>query len=536
MDVVHTREMGKYASRVAQAIREVGRDPQMLRLSPTAEMMLGMAREAQVMEESVRPALSRGAHVITDRSVFSWIALSGDGRGVDRGAAQACADAVTLGLRPDLVVVCDVDVRTSRRRKRLQKITDRRVGQMSRKGLSGLALRETQRRSFLAMAAADPERWVVVDAAHWTIEQEMAVIVERVGKLLGRSIPLPAKPEAPRKAAHPELPAAALEGRSADELADAFFDMLEASVVSDPAFAAFLLASFDGGRADRLRERLAHKHPALIAWGLSDSRSEASIALRERLLDIEPDYVIRSTATVDDEWAWALRGRALRDSPRAVAASLRQIATPRAFEMRRTIGKKARAELLASLARLDHPEAWELRRKHAKKERLALGKSLSGLDTEEAWAMRDEYLADYPLGLIPSLQGLAHERAMRERDAVLQIAPRLVLGSLRGVGTPESFAMRGRVPHMAKELLDSVHALDAEPAWALRNQHVEAWPHTAIRSMGAALSRTPRGGDFLWPLLDRSRADLHVVKVAALMLTRPVVDEASDEMEVELPT
>jgi hypothetical protein len=137
--------------------------------------------------------------------------------------------------------------------------------------------------------------------------------------------------------------------------------------------------------------------------------------------------------------------------------------------------------------------------------------------------------------MIPSLQGLGQERAMREREAVLRIAPRLVLGSLRGVGTPESFAMRDRVPHMAKELLDSVHSLDAEPAWRLRAQHAEAWPHTAIRSLGSLLSRAPRGADFLWPLVARNRSDLHVVKVAALVLTRPLDEEAGD-MEVQLPT
>ena len=533
LDVVHTREMGKYASKVAQAIREVGRDPQMLRLSPSAEMMLGMAREAQVMEESVRPALQRGAHVITDRSVLSWIALSADGRGVDRGAAQATADAVTLGLKPDLVVVCDVDIRTSRRRKRLQKIADHRVGEMSRKGLSGLALRESQRRSFLAMAAADPQHWVVVDAVNWTIDQEMAVILKAVERLIGKDLPAP--PASPPRPAAPELRADALSAASGEVLLEGFFDLLDHCAKSDSAFAAFLLAGFDDERATALRERFAIGHPALIAWGLHGCRSPASIALRERLFDEEIDFIVRSVAGMDDDWAWAMRRRAVETAPRAAAASLRLLATPRAFEMRRAIGKEARAEVLGSLSRLAQPEAWELRKKHGRKDLLGLGKSLVGLDDAEAWAMRDEHLKDYPLGLIPSLQGLSHERAMRERESVLLVAPRLVLGSLRGVGTPESFAMRDRVAHMAKELLDSVHSLDAEPAWRLRKQHAEAWPHTAIRSLGSALARTPRGADFLWPLLARNRSDLHVVKVEALVLSRPLGEESGD-MEVELPT
>ena len=535
IDVVHTREMGKYSSRVAQSIREVGRDPQNLRLSPIAEMMLGMAREAQVMEEDVRPALGRGAHVITDRSVLSWIALSADGRGVDRAAAEKCAEAVTQGLRPDLVVVCDVDIRTSRRRKRLQKIADHRVGEMSRKGLSGLALRESQRRSFLAMAAADPSRWVVVDATNWTIDQEMAVVVEAVGKLLERSLSWSAAPAA-APMAPPELSADVARAANAETLLGAFWDLIERNTGADPAFAAFLVAGFDDERADRLREQLCEKHAALVAWGLSGCRTSASIAMRERLFGRETDYVVRSVAGMDDEWTWALRQRTVEEAPRATAASLRGLTSPRAFEMRRTIGKEARTDVLGSLSRLDLSEAWELRRKHGKKDLLGLGKSLAWLDTEEAWAMRDERLKDYPLGLIPSLGGLPGDRAMRQRDAVLRFAPRLVLGSLRGIGTPESFAMRDRVPHMVKELLDSIHGLDAEPAWRLRTQHADAWPHTSIRSLGATLARLPRGADFLWPLLGRNRADLHVLKVAALVLSRPVAEEESGDMEVELPT
>lgn len=534
LDVVHTREMGKYSSRVAQSIREVGRDPQNLRLSPIAEMMLGMAREAQVMEEDVLPALRRGAHVITDRSVLSWIALSADGRGVDRAAAEDCAEAVTHGLRPDLVVVCDVDIRTSRRRKRLQKIADHRVGEMSRKGLSGLALRETQRQSYLTMAAADPARWVVVDASNWTIDREMEVIVEAVARLVGKPLRWPSAPPAPRPAAA-ELPAAALDS-DGPTLLSVFWDLLERNVAADPAFAAFLAAGFDGERADALRERLAGRHPALIAWGLTGCRTPASIALRERLFADETDYVVRSVIGVDDEWAWALRDRAVESVPAAAAASLRGLASARAFAMRRAIGKEARRDVLGSLSRLDHPEAWELRRKHGKKEPLGLGKSLTGLDSPEAWALRDEHLAGYPLGLIPSLAGLAGGRAMRERETTLAWAPRLVLGSLRGVGTPESFAMRDRVAHMAKELLDSIHALDAEPAWTLRAAHAEAWPHTAVRSLGTALARTTRGAAFTWSIVARNRADLHVLKVASLVLTRPLADEESADMEVELPT
>jgi dTMP kinase len=535
-DVVHTREMGRYSSHVAQAIREVGRDPQNLRLSPTAEMMLGMAREAQVMEEDVRPALARGAHVITDRSVLSWIALSADGRGVDRAAAEKCAEVVTRGLLPDLVVVCDVDIRTSRRRKRLQKIADHRVGEMSRKGLSGLALRDRQRQSFLHMAAADPTRWIVVDATNWTIDQEMAVVADAVGRLLGKPLPGPAAtPRAVSAQPAPEVPASVI-GAGGPALLQAFYDLLEPSVEGDAAFAAFLLAGFDDERADALRERLRTHHPALVAWGLQGCRSPGSIALREALAERETDYVVRSVTGLDDEWAWSLRERYVERAPRAAASSLRLLAGERAFAMRRAIGKQARAEVLGSLSRLDTPEAWELRRKHGPKDLLGLGKSLTGLDGGEAWAMRDEYLHGYPLGLIPSLAGMPGDRAMRTREELLALAPRLVLGSLRGLGTPESFAMRDRVSHMAKELLDSVFMLDVEPAWELRRRHAEAWPHTAIRSLGPLLARSPRGGEFLRPIVTRNRADLHVVKVAALVLTRPLVDEDNADLEVELPT
>jgi dTMP kinase len=104
-EVVETFEPG--ATVVGRRIRAVvldGEEP----IAPGAEALLMAADRSQHVAEVVRPALARGAWVVSDRYVPSSLAYQGAGRGLGVEAIERLSEWATDGLRPDLVVVLDV--------------------------------------------------------------------------------------------------------------------------------------------------------------------------------------------------------------------------------------------------------------------------------------------------------------------------------------------------------------------------------------------------------------------------------------------
>jgi len=104
-DVVATFEPGK--TRIGSQIRALlldGRE----RIEPATEALLLAADRAEHVEEVVRPALERGADVVSDRYVPSSLAYQGVGRGLGVDRVDALNRWVTGGLEPDLVIVLDV--------------------------------------------------------------------------------------------------------------------------------------------------------------------------------------------------------------------------------------------------------------------------------------------------------------------------------------------------------------------------------------------------------------------------------------------
>lgn len=122
-----------------------------------AEALLFAADRAHHVDTLIRPALDRGAVVVTDRYVDSSIAYQGAGRALD---AQEVADLsawATGGLVPDLTVLLDVTPQTGRHRR-----DDRSSDRME---TEADAFHDRVRDHFLALAAAAPERYLVLDAA-----------------------------------------------------------------------------------------------------------------------------------------------------------------------------------------------------------------------------------------------------------------------------------------------------------------------------------------------------------------------------------
>ncbi len=140
-------------------------------VSPRSEALLFAADKAHHVDTVVRPALARGELVVTDRYVDSSIAYQGAGRALGADEVRDLNVWAVGGLLPDLTVVLDVTAESGRRRRgpdeedRLEREPD--------------AFHDRVREHFLALAAADPVRYLVVDAAA-PIEDIHAAILDRL--------------------------------------------------------------------------------------------------------------------------------------------------------------------------------------------------------------------------------------------------------------------------------------------------------------------------------------------------------------------
>ena len=153
-EVVVTREPGGTA--FGQTLRDLVLHGD--HVAPRAEALLFAADRAHHVETLVRPAVGRGAVVIADRYQDSSVAYQGAGRDLDAAEVAELSWWATDGLLPDLTVLLDLDpVLGSARRAR-------RAGVGDRLEQEGGGFHERVRAHFLALAAADPGRYLVLDA------------------------------------------------------------------------------------------------------------------------------------------------------------------------------------------------------------------------------------------------------------------------------------------------------------------------------------------------------------------------------------
>ena len=126
-------------------------------LDQTAELLLFAASRAQLVDAVIRPALARGAVVICDRFADSTVAYQGYGRGIPLAIIDQANAIATRGLVPDLTVLLDLPVEVGLARRRGEAAPDHFERET-------LAFHERIRAGFLALAAAAPGRWLVLDA------------------------------------------------------------------------------------------------------------------------------------------------------------------------------------------------------------------------------------------------------------------------------------------------------------------------------------------------------------------------------------
>ncbi|MEU2424705.1 dTMP kinase [Streptomyces sp. NPDC007851] len=152
-EVVLTREPG--ATPVGKRLRSILLDVSSAGLSHRAEALLYAADRAEHVDTVVRPALERGAIVISDRYIDSSVAYQGAGRDLSPTEVARINRWATDGLVPHLTVLLDVPPETAR--ERFTEAPDRLESEPAE-------FHARVRAGFLTLAASDPGRYLVVDA------------------------------------------------------------------------------------------------------------------------------------------------------------------------------------------------------------------------------------------------------------------------------------------------------------------------------------------------------------------------------------
>jgi dTMP kinase len=161
-EVLETAEPGGTA--IGMQIRRILLDSANQELCPTAEMLLYFAARAQNVEEWIKPALERGAVVLSDRFTDSTLAYQGAGRGLGRDVVLTLHAIACGGLNPDLTVCIDIDVATSlaRAHTRNSGIEDKDEKRMDEQAVDFHA---RVRQAYLQLAAEYPDRIRIIDGA-----------------------------------------------------------------------------------------------------------------------------------------------------------------------------------------------------------------------------------------------------------------------------------------------------------------------------------------------------------------------------------
>lgn len=156
-EVVVTREPG--GTVLGQSIRAMllhGVDGAKADIAPRAEALLFAADRAQHVAEVIRPALERGAVVITDRYLDSSLAYQAGGRELTLDEVRELSLWATKSLLPDRTYLLDMDPALSHNR--LEHAADRMES-------AGDGFQARTRQAFLDLAKAEPDRFLVVDAS-----------------------------------------------------------------------------------------------------------------------------------------------------------------------------------------------------------------------------------------------------------------------------------------------------------------------------------------------------------------------------------
>ncbi|MFO1390550.1 dTMP kinase [Cellvibrio sp.] len=170
IEVVVTREPG--GTPLAEEIRGLLLSKREEKVDETAELLLVFAARAQHLAQLIKPALARGAWVLSDRFTDATYAYQGGGRGLSKEVVTQLEVLVQGELRPDLTLILDIDVELGLNRARQR-------GELDRFESETLTFFERVRAAYKDRALAAPSRYALVDAS-----QELVRVQSDIEKVL----------------------------------------------------------------------------------------------------------------------------------------------------------------------------------------------------------------------------------------------------------------------------------------------------------------------------------------------------------------
>lgn len=176
--VLRTREPGgtPMAERIREMLLEHGEEP----LPDIAELLLFFASRSLHISNTIRPALAAGQWVVCDRFTDASRAYQGHGRGLDLERINLLAEWVQEDLQPDLTLLLDapVDLGMARAEKR---------GEADRLDSEDAGFYQRVRDGYLGLAAAEPQRFAVIDASRELAQVQAAIKLE-INRLVSYSL------------------------------------------------------------------------------------------------------------------------------------------------------------------------------------------------------------------------------------------------------------------------------------------------------------------------------------------------------------
>lgn len=184
-DVVITREPG--GSPGAEAVRHVLLSGAAEPFGPAMEAILFAAARSDHVEQVIRPAVDRGAVVLCDRFLDSTRVYQGVTGELDPDFVRSLEEVTVNGMMPDMTLVLDLDPRLG-----LSRAGARRGGEVAdRFEKETLAVHQRRREAYLAIAAAEPERCIVIDASGTSDEVAQVIDAAMTAALEVREAGLP---------------------------------------------------------------------------------------------------------------------------------------------------------------------------------------------------------------------------------------------------------------------------------------------------------------------------------------------------------
>lgn len=178
-DVLATREPG--GTRIGNQIRAVLHDLAHTEMHAHTELLLYVASRAQLVHEVIRPHLSAGNVVVSDRFADSTLAYQGHGHGLPLAALQTIIEFATGGLQPDLTIFLDISPEEGLARRQAAAAEGE---EFNRLDAQSMAFYQKVYAGYQTVIAANPLRFAVVDA-----RQSMAAVSAQILAVIRTHLP-----------------------------------------------------------------------------------------------------------------------------------------------------------------------------------------------------------------------------------------------------------------------------------------------------------------------------------------------------------